>query len=869
MRIGRSTQIGSRNRLAPVVPAVCFTTIVTVSRSMRKAQRNFSRLRINSETIGQLDLFLDKCGGAVPTVYSAHVELSTIDQTTQTEISLLACWRRLRPHLVVVATMVTAAVAITPRAEAAAQESGTENEDRSTITAIQLGQEETVHLDGRVDEQFWRRGTPASGFLQENPNEGEPATEVTEVYVAYDADNLYIGAILYDSDPSGILGNQMERDGMIFADDRFMWILDTFLDGRTGYYFEINPAGLMGDGLLGGGGGGRGGGGGGGGGFGGGGGRGFGVNKSWDGIWEARVERNGEGWSAEIRIPFRTLNFNPEQDTWGINFHRTVRRKQEESRWTGHRRNQQFTRPVHAGRLTGLQGMSQGLGLEAVPYGLFGWTHTPENDDPTEFPADAGIDVSYNVTPSLRAAVTVNTDFAEVESDERRVNLTRFPMYFPEKRDFFLEGSGVFSFSPTSGIYPYFSRNIGLYEGEPVPITYGARLGGQMGMYELGLVHVHTASDLLIDEEENDTTDIQPEDFTIARIKRSMFEQSTLGFIYTRRHTAVDDTGYAPPDRHTFGADLDLFTSTFMGDKNLQAEAFFLGHTDPESEGTSSFADLTARGIRINYPNDILQIHTSYRELGDDFDPAVGFTRRNGLKRIQPTIGFAPRPADFLGIRQLRWRLQFEYLMNTEWERETQKTDFTLLNVNMHSGDDFSFTVTHLRERLDEEFEIHDGVTIPIGDYETIEWQAFLRTASKRIVSTRARASGGEFWSGTKKEYSVDLTFRPMPGISMESEYEWNSVSLREGEFTTNVVRADAKWQMSPWMSLTNNVQYDDVSDIVGLFSKFRWIITPGSELFVVYTHNWQNMDGGLFDRFRLETLSRGATTKINYTYRF
>jgi hypothetical protein len=192
-----------------------------------------------------------------------------------------------------------------------------------------------------------------------------------------------------------------------------------------------------------------------------------------------------------------------------------------------------------------------------------------------------------------------------------------------------------------------------------------------------------------------------------------------------------------------------------------------------------------------------------------------------------------------------------------------------LLGLNFHSGDWFNVEVTHLKERLDEDFEIHDEVVIPVGDYETLGWQASLMTASKRKVSTRLRASGGEFWSGTKKEYSVDVTLRPRPGISLETEYEWNSVSLPEGDFTTNVVRADAKWQMSPWMSFTNNLQYDDVSEVVGLFSKFRWIITPGSELFLVYTHNWLNTGEGLFDRFRVETLSRGATTKINYTYRF
>ncbi len=805
----------------------------------------------------------------MPKVDSSHADISNSLNSNHSNTQIpdlayrihvgwvIACW---------MGAVCLSSLCVTPTV---AQETSSANGDKPSIAAIQIEQGESVDLDGRVNESFWRRETPASGFLQENPNEGADATEVTEVYVAYDSDNLYIGAVLHDSDPDGIIAYQKERDAFLMTDDRFMWILDTFLDGRTGYFFEINPAGLMGDGLLGGGGGHRGGGGGGGGGgmFGG-----FGVNKSWDGIWEARVDRNGDGWSAEIRIPFRTLNFNPEQDTWGINFQRTVRRKQEESRWTGYRRNQQFTRPVHAGRLTGLQGMSQGIGLEAVPYALAGWRHMPNGEDDTDYPVDAGIDVSYNITPSLRAAATVNTDFAEVESDERRVNLTRFPLFFPEKRDFFLEGSGVYSFSPRSGVTPYFSRNIGLYEGEPVPVLYGGRLGGQIGRNEIGVVHVHTDSDVMIDD--TDTTQIQPEDFTVVRVKRTIGEQSTIGAMYTRRATAADEAGNAPIDRHTIAADVDFFTSRFLGDKNFQFEAFFVGHTNPVEQGTSwleeiTASHLTARGIRINYPNDVWQIHTSYREIGDGFDPAVGFTRRTGLRRVQPTVMFAPRPKDLLGIRQLRWRVQFEYLMNMDWTRETQKTDITLLGLNFHSGDWFNFEVTHLRDSLDFDFEIHDGVTVPMGDYETLSWQAFIMTASNRKLSTRLRASGGEFWSGTKKEYSVDLTFRPVPGISLETEYEWNSVSLPQGDFTTNVIRTDAKWQMSPWMSFTNNVQYDDVTDIVGLFAKFRWIITPGSELFLVYTHNWQNMDDALFDRFRLTTLSQGATTKLNYTYRF
>jgi hypothetical protein len=747
-------------------------------------------------------------------------------------------------------------------------QNGADSDERRAVAAVQLGSGEGIRLDGNLDEVAWSRATPASGFIQRDPIEGIAPTESTQVFITYDSDNLYIGALLFDSDPDGILAYQKERDASLFADDRFIWILDTFLDGRTGYYFEVNPAGLMGDGLLGAGGGGRGGFGGGGGGGGGGG---FGVNKSWDGIWEARVARRDDGWSFEAQIPFRTLNFDPSRDTWGINFQRTVRRKNEESVWSGYRRNQQITRPVHAGVLTGLQGMSQGLGLEAKPYAVAGWRYNPDADDPTvdatDFPTDAGIDLSYNVTPSLRAALTVNTDFAEVDVDQRRTNLTRFPLRFPERRDFFLEGSGVFSFAQGNQVEPFFSRNIGLAEGQPVPIRYGTRLGGQAGRYELGFLQVRTGHDDMILD--GIPTEVQGEDFTVARVKRTLFEQSSIGLIYTRRATSRDSTGFAPRDRHTVGADLDLYTSRFLGDKNLQFQAFFVWNSDSATGGSSPLWDRTARGVRIDYPNDIWRIHTSYRELGEGHDPALGFTRRNGFRRFQPTVTFSPRPGGFLGLRQLEFEVQYEHLMDMDWRLETRKTDFKLLGLRFDSGDRVDFTVTQLYERLDPEdvFTIRDA-EIPAGLYNTVSWRFSVFTASRRMVSLRAFVNGGEFWSGTRRSYNTGVTIKPTAGLSMGVNVERNNISLPGGDFSTNLVRLEGGWQLSPWSSFTGNVQYDDESEVVGLFARFRWIIQPGNDLFFVYTNNWLNEGARLRD-FDFSTISRGATTKINYTYRF
>jgi hypothetical protein len=754
-------------------------------------------------------------------------------------------------HTIVRAAGVAALIALgSPAAPILAQSSG-DNDERRSMPALHLEAGEGIRLDGNIDEPLWSRAAPAGAFFQRDPLEGVAPTESTTVYVAYDSDNLYIAAILFDSDPSGIRAQQKQRDALRETDDRFMWVIDTFLDGRTGYFFGTNPNALMSDGLLGAGGM-------------------MGINMSWDGIWDVRTARRPDGWSLEIRIPFRTLNFNPSSDAWGINFQRTIRRKNEETVWTGFRRNQSLTRPIHAGLLTGLQGMSQGMGLEAKPYAAAGWQYQPGSDptaDATDFPADVGFDMSYSVTPSMRASLTVNTDFAEVDVDRRRVNLTRFSQRFPERRDFFLEGSSAFTFATMNGVEPYFSRNIGLYEGNPVPITYGARLGGQAGRFETGFLQVRTGFDRLTSSD-GSFTDIQGEDFTVARVKRSLFSQSSVGVLYTRRATSQDETGFAPEDRHTVGADLDLYTSKFLGDKNLQFQAFFVWNSDPVP-GSSTFWERTARGVRLNFPNSVWRFSTSYRELDVGYDPAVGYTQRNGFRRFQPTMSFAPRPRGFLGLRQLEFRVAYEHLMDMDWDPETRKTDFKVLGLRFNSGDRVDFDITHLYERLEEEdaFWIR-GVPIPAGEYNMVSWRVSTRTASQRVLSGSFTLSGGEFWSGTRTGYDLNLSVRPMPGISFSSRFNRNNISLPDGDFTTNLGRLSAGWQLSPWAAFNGNVQYDDGSELVGLYGRFRWIIRPGNDLYFVYTHNWYNQ-GDRFRDFEFSTVSRGATTKLSYTHRF
>ncbi len=742
-----------------------------------------------------------------------------------------------------------------------------------------------INLDGRIDEDVWQNATAITDFTQQEPVEGNDPSEPTEIRVVFDDDNLYIGAIIYD-DPEQVLAFQRERDASLGTDDRFMWILDTFLDGRTGYFFEINAAGLMGDGVITGGGGGRG--------FGGGGG---GINKAWDGIWEARTAMRPDGWSVEIQIPFRTLNFNPDQTEWGINFQRTIRRKNEEILWRGWRRSEGLFKPVFAGRLQGLQNMSQGLGLEAVPSAIGNYRYVapsqpvdPTAPDPTTYPRDLSLDLNYSLTSSLRASVSVNTDFAEVESDQRRVNLTRFPIRLPEQRDFFLEGSGVFSFAPRSGPSPFFSRRIGLTQGQQIPINYGTRLTGQAGAFELGFYRIGTAEqDYYSSFLEEDVT-VPSEAFTVGRIRRKLWEQSAVGAIYTLRQTSADANGVDPIDQHTAGVDLDFKTRNFLGDKNLEMEAFFAWNSNPRGTDDANYIelgvdDLSSHGVRINYPNDIWTAHISYRQFGDWYSPAVGFVTRNNFRRLEPRLGWSPRTPSVSWLRRLDFSVQFReqvslssafpgadpYLLGGQGGTEERQWQFNLLGVDFESGDGVDLTATRTYEYLDREFSPSDGLSITPGNYTIWEYRLSGRTSGRRRVSFFGGGTIGGFWDGDRQQYGGRVSFRPSPGISVSTNIQYNDVQLPGGDFTASLYELSTDWNPSPWVAINGQVQYDDQSEVVGLFSRLRWIVKPGNDIYLVYTQNWRRELIDILDpdNYMYNTLSRGASVKVNYTYRF
>ena len=428
----------------------------------------------------------------------------------------------------------------------------------------------------------------------------------------------------------------------------------------------------------------------------------------------------------------------------------------------------------------------------------------------------------------------------------------------------------MFSFAPRSGPTPFFSRRIGLRSGQQVPIQYGTRLTGQAGRFELGFYQIGTAAHSFFDEGSLADVNIPRETFTVARVKRSIFEQSSVGAIYTRRAAAPGPDGFAVADGHTMGMDAQLNTRHFFGDKRLEMEAFFVWNSNPDPTIDRSLNDLTARGLRLNFPNDIWTAHISYREFGDDYRPSLGFVPRNGFRRVEPRIGWAPRPESIDWIRQFDFAVQFRNLINNR-QRCARRARMAARHLRHR-----------FRERRQHRDRRHPCAGVPglrlrsqrrgrhsSGEYTTWEWELRARTAGHRRVSMFGGVSTGGFWDGNRTRLNARASFRPNPGISISTNFEHNEVSLPRGNFTADVYEIEGEWNPNQWVSVTNQVRYDNDSDIVGLFARLRWIVRPGNDVFLVYTHNWRNLGLDILSDRDLITLSRGSAIKANYTYRF
>ena len=696
-----------------------------------------------------------------------------------------------------------------------------------------------IVIDGSLDEAPWRQAPKIGDLIQRIPEAGAEPTEKTEVTLLYDKDNLYIGVMCYDSEPQRVLASEMARDASLRADDRLEIVLDTFRDHSNAFYFSTNPAGALVDGLV------------------------FAngeTNNDWDAIWIVRTEQTDDGWSAEFAIPFKTLNFPAGETVWGFNISRTIQRKLEENRWTGARFQTQFFQVSEAGEITNLEGLTQGAGLDVRPFVAGRWLHRGADGDGTAA-GKPGLDLFYNITPSLKLSVTANTDFGETEVDARQINLTRFSIFFPEKRSFFLQDAGVFNFATTgidppggipdtgAAVFPFFSRKIGLLGGQEVPINYGAKLTGKVGRTEIGMLDVRT----------REVSNVNAKNLFVGRIKQNFLEQSYVGAIFTEGNPA------SPLSSSTIGVDMRLATSNFLGSgRNMVFNAYGLrSNNQGISENNSSF------GFGAQYPNDKFDAQIQWREIQENFDPAIGFVQRSDVRMLRVAGSFNPRPKQSTGIQQMQhdvFYTRFTRLDNGLVE--TSNLYVTLVDWHLNSGDSlhslFDANVTY--ERLFEPFEISPGVVLPAGEYRFTPWRIFFTSAQKRRIQGSIGFNFGNFWSGTAKVIQTGLSYKFPPYFSISLNTNQTFASLPQGSFIARIYSSRVDYAASPFLSVSSLIQFDNRSENLGLQSRVRWTIEPGNDVFFIFGQGWvQDLERG-YD-FRRQD-SRLAM-KFQYTIRF
>jgi hypothetical protein len=700
---------------------------------------------------------------------------------------------------------------------------------RATVRAIKLTQ--PLRVDGRLDEEVYAQQAPFGGFIQVAPVYGEESTERTDVWISYDQDNIYVSARVWDSaPPERWISNELRRDtNQLRNNDHIGVMFDTFYDRRSGFMFYTNPLGALAD---------------------------YSVideggsNTDWNPVWESRTGTFDGGWTVEMAIPFKTLRYRSgTNQMWGLQMRRSIRHKNEWAYLNPVPQNlagpQALNRVSSGGTLVGLDLPPASRNIELKPYAISRLT-TDRTVMPAiegDFDPDLGGDFKYGVTANLTADFTVNTDFAQVEIDEQQVNLTRFSLFFPEKRDFFLEGRGVFDFArggasgggmgggsgDVTAPYLFYSRRIGLNRNRVIPITAGGRLTGKVGAFGIGAMNIQTS-----DEELSGTPDTN---FSVLRVKRDLLRRSTVGMMFTNRSVTVNQAG----SNQAFGVD-----GAFSFYQNVHFGAYYARTETPGLEG-----DNDSYQGKFEYGADRYGARAEFLKVGDNFNPEIGFVRRDDFKRSYAQLRFSPRPRNLRGVRKLTYEASLDYIENGAGVLETRQQNVRF-DAEFESSDRFNVEANRNYEFLSLPFQVSPGVVIPAGGYSFDDVQFGYNFGSQRRASGNVSLTVGQFYDGdiTTVNFSqgrVSLTKR----FSIEPSFSLSRVYLPYGDFVTRVLRSRVDYGFSPRMFASALLQYNYTDRTFSSNLRYRWEYRPGSEFFVVWTDEQDTRGGGLTLRNR------------------
>jgi len=709
-----------------------------------------------------------------------------------------------------------------------------EGNGSTTVRAVRI--DAPLHIDGILDEQIYRRIAPMTGFIQIEPDDGAIASERTELWLAFDNDNVYVSFRCWESEPTQMIANEMRRDGpnMWQGNDLVAFSFDTFRDQRNSFNFITNALGAREDGQV--------------------------TNErqwngDWNTVWDVKARRFEGGWTVEAAVPFKSLRYQPgREQIWGFNAFRTNRWKNEISyvtRVPAARGQSGLYQGSTAATLVGLEAPSGSRNLELKPYAISNLktnrASTPAVSN--DVSGDIGFDVKYGLTQNLTADFTYNTDFAQIEADEQQVNLTRFSLFFPEKREFFLENQGLFAFggaaaggfSSAGSDVPilFYSRRIGLNDGQPIPIVAGGRTTGRVGRYSLGLLDIQTGND----------SGVRSTNFSVVRLKRDLLKRSNVGLLLTGR--SVGQTGIGT--NAVYGID-----GTFGFFDNLNVNTYWArSRTDARRGKDASF-----RG-QLDYQGDRYGAQLEHLVVGDNFNPEAGFVRRDDIRRSFGQLRFSPRPKSIRAVRKFSWTGSMAYVTNGSGHLETRESTGEFA-IEFQNSDRLSVTLTDTYEFLPRLFAIAPGITLPTGGYQFDNVHVQMNLGQRRKVSGNFAIDRGTFYSGHKTSVSASRgRLNAGSRLSAEPAYLLNVVELAEGSFTNQLVGSRVTYTMTPQMFASALLQYNSSSHDVSANVRLRWEYRPGSELFVVF-----NEDRDTLARRFPALANRAFIVKINRLFR-
>jgi len=694
-------------------------------------------------------------------------------------------------------------------------------------------------IDGKLDEAVWQLAQPITDFHQIRPGDQTTPTELTEVYVLYDNDALYIGARMADSEPELISAPVIRHGQGMGSDDRLVIILDPFNTQRTGYRFETNLNAARHDALY------------------------TSVNSfqiEWNTIWATATSSYDNGWIAEVEIPFKSLPFDPNIDTWGFNFGRGIRRRGEEMAWVSYNRTYN---PSISGLMTGLEGMDQGLGLDLVP--SFAMNRDKQfNLGTTENNMDPSLDAFYRLTPSLNAALTINTDFSATEVDNRQVNLTRFNLFFPEKRDFFLNDSDLFQFGGIGGGFggnsaqsrgsrenarPYFSRKLGLSQsGSPVDINYGGRISGRVGRWNIGT--------LAIKQDEFGAVDSS--NLFISRASANILQESSVGFILT------DGDPASNRDNTVVGTDFRYLNTRLASGQVLEADAWFQQSDTPGLDGGDG-----AFGFGLSSPNNTgIRGGFGFKQVQHNFNPAMGYINRSNIRDYTADVGYTHFFSDSF-LQTAYFGLDAQRINVIDGGLQSQVLAVRLLELDTNTRDRFSLGYQNNKEVVLAPFAVYRApdrsVFIQPGSYSFDEQSISINTAGQREFSGRLSVTNGDFYNGKRKNINGSLAWTQSRYFVMSMGYDWNDITLPQGDFVTRLTSVSTQVAFSSTLYWVSLVQYDNLSEEIGINTRIQWVPRAGQEGFIVLNYNLQDKD----KNNAFEAASSDLALKFKYTFRF